>query len=355
MSINIQKGKLRSAQKVVIYAPEGLGKTTLASKFPCAVFIDTEGSTKKYNVARFYPGVVTSWVRIKEAINYTLKNPHEVGTLVLDTADWAEALAIKEVCDKHCVAGIEDIGYGKGYTYLAETFKDMLQDLELCVQAGVHVVITAHARLRKIEQPDEMGAYDHWEMKLSKQCAPLLKEWADMVLFGNYKTYVVEDTKTKSKKAQGGKRVMYTSHHPCWDAKNRDGLPSELPFEYDSIKHIIEGEAPEKAVKTPEKAVKTLEKAKKEPKPFTQDETEARKKNIEALEINADLKALMLEHNITAWDIQGAVACLKNAPYTSDVPITEYPEEFQQSLIKSFKGLAKKVKAIREAEEIPFK
>lgn len=32
---------------------------------------------------------------------------------------------------------------------------------------------------------------------------------------------------------------MYTSHHPCWDAKNRHGLASELPFEYAAIAHCI--------------------------------------------------------------------------------------------------------------------
>ena len=33
---------------------------------------------------------------------------------------------------------------------------------------------------------------------------------------------------------------MYTSHHPCWDAKNRYGLPDECEFEYEVIRHIIE-------------------------------------------------------------------------------------------------------------------
>ena len=45
--------------------------------------------------------------------------------------------------------------------------------------------------MRKFEQPDELGAYDRWELKLDKNTAPLVKEWADMVLFANYKTVVV--------------------------------------------------------------------------------------------------------------------------------------------------------------------
>ena len=89
---------------------------------------------------------------------------------------------------------------------------------------GVHVVLTAHAMMRKFEQPDEMGAYDRWELKLQKKTSALVKEWSDLLLFANYKTLsVATDEKGKKFKAQGGRRVIYTSHHPCWDAKNRLG------------------------------------------------------------------------------------------------------------------------------------
>ena len=33
---------------------------------------------------------------------------------------------------------------------------------------------------------------------------------------------------------------MYTTHHPCWDAKNRDGLSDVLPFDYSNIAYTIE-------------------------------------------------------------------------------------------------------------------
>ena len=43
--LNIMSGRIAKPQKVVIYGPEGIGKTTLAAQFPDPVFIDTEGST----------------------------------------------------------------------------------------------------------------------------------------------------------------------------------------------------------------------------------------------------------------------------------------------------------------------
>ena len=91
-----------------------------------------------------------------------------------------------------------------------------------------------------------MGSYDRWEMKLTRQTAPLVKEWCDMLLFCNYKTIVVTKDNDRGK-AQGGKRVMYTTHHPCWDAKNRQDLPEMLDMDYATIAHIFDS-APRKSV-----------------------------------------------------------------------------------------------------------
>ena len=231
--MQITRGTIPGPIKVLIYGPEGIGKSTLASCFPDSLFIDTEGSTRWMNVARL--PTPTSWKEILDEVRYVSENPDCCRTLVIDTGDWAESLCSKDLCgDK----SIEDFGYGKGYVMLAEKFKSLLDELDKVIAAGVHVVITAHAQMRKFEQPDEMGAYDRWELKLQKKTAPLLKEWSDMILFCNYRTHVIE-TQNKTKKVTGGERVMYTTHHNCWDAKNRFGLESPLPMKYESIESVI--------------------------------------------------------------------------------------------------------------------
>lgn len=228
--MNIIKGKKQRAQKVVIYGSEGIGKSTLASHFPDPVYLDVEGGTAQLDVARV--DGITDWQGVLATVAEFATVDVEAKTLVIDTADKAELLCIDYICSKFKKAGIEDFGYGKGYTYLQEEFKKLLDYADVCIERGKNVVFLAHAKMRKFEQPDEMGAYDRWEMKLTKQVGPLVKEWADMVLFLNYQTYIIEDDKTKSKKATGGKRVIYTSHHPCWDAKNRHGLPDEMPLDW---------------------------------------------------------------------------------------------------------------------------
>lgn len=242
----ITKGKIPSALKCVIYGPEGIGKSTFASRFPDPLFIDTEGSTKHMNVDRL--DAPSSWTLLMQEVQYVKSTPGLCRTLVIDTADWAERLCINQICAQKNWSGIEDAGWGKGYTYLAEEFGKLLNLLEDVVRSGINVVVTAHAQMRKFEQPDELGSYDRWELKLKKQTAPMVKEWADMVLFANYKTIVVNvdgqgAIKGKNKAQGAGQRVMYTTHHSCWDAKNRHGLPDELPFDFGAIAHLFMDQA----------------------------------------------------------------------------------------------------------------
>lgn len=247
MDFRITEGIVPGAKKVVFYGPEGIGKSTFSSHFPDPLFTDTEGSTKEMNVKRLPKP--TSWQMLIDEVKWIIQT-RPCKTWVLDTADWAERLCIEAVCSNYGKKGIEDFGYGNGYTYVAEEWGRFLNLLNDVVDvANINVVLNAHAIIRKFEQPNEMGAYDRWELKLGKkttgQTAPLTKEWADIVLFANYKTYsVAVDEKGKKHKAQGGQRVMYTTHHPCWDAKNRYDLPEELPLDYKEIAHIFDNNDP---------------------------------------------------------------------------------------------------------------
>lgn len=307
--------------KCVVYGPEGIGKTTFASQFPCPVFIDTEGSTRTMDVMR--TDRPQSWAQLMGQVQYFRENPEVCQTLVIDTADWAEQLCMAAICGKYGTKGIEDFGYGKGYVYLREEFGRLLNELSALTEKGVNAVVTAHARMRKFEQPDELGAYDRWELKLDKNTAPLVKEWADMVLFANYKTTVVNvDGQGAAKgrnKVQGGRRVMYTSHNPCWDAKNRHGLPEELPFEFGAIAHVLEGAAKaDPAPKEPPKAEQPVHRA---PEPLPK----APEPPI-ADGIDPALQALMRSNGVTEAEIRRAVS--GKGYFPADMPVARYPQDF---------------------------
>lgn len=367
--MEIIKGKIPGAKKVVVYGPEGIGKSTFAACFPSPLFIDTEGSTKDMEVAR--TPAPSSWIMLLEQIAYVKANPDICRTLVVDTIDWAEQMCVEHVCALHQKTGIEDFGYGNGYVYAKEEFGRFLNKLNEIVLTGIHVVLTAHAQIRKFEQPNEMGAYDRWELKLGKkttsQTSPLVKEWADMVLFANYKTYsVAVDDKGKKHKAQGGARVMYTSHHPCWDAKNRYGFPEEMPFAYTGIAHVI-GEAPGTGGKTQQERVQESSPAVSEPEKREEPVPEkSRKQELPAQETNAvpdipdnipeALKDLMRKNAVSEWDIQAVVAAKGYFP--SDVPVERYnslkPGFVEGVLIGAWPKVYESIKSMKETMEIPF-
>lgn len=232
MNFTITNTRKTKPMKVVLYGVEGIGKTTFVSHFPDPIFIDTEGSTGFID-AKKLPDP-DSWTMLLEEIAYMAQNP-QGKTLVIDTADWAEELAKQHLMAKHKWQAIDQTDYGVRYVALSNEIIRILRGLEMVKNAGMNVVLTAHAVQKKFELPDQVGSFDRYVLKLEKRDAALIKEWCDMLLFANYKTTVIASG-SGSKKATGGQRVMYTTHMPAWDAKNRLGLPDELPFEYEAIK-----------------------------------------------------------------------------------------------------------------------
>ena len=299
--LQIKSGRLAKPVKTVLYGVEGVGKSSLAACFPQPLFLDTEGSTTRLDVDRV--DGFTDWEDLISTIREVAQTPGCCQTMVVDTADWAEQMAIAHLLKKHGVDGLESFGFGKGYTYLGEEFTRFLRACDEVIASGRHVVITAHSKVRKQEVPEEYGAFDHYELKLTRQCAPLLKEWPDLLLFLNFKTLVIgDDKKGGSKKATGGKRVMYTTRTACWDAKNRFGLPDELPLDFNGIAHLFSS---------------TQTAAPAQPAPAPQSDTKA---------LFDELAARMDRDAITEEALRTLVA--GKGHYPIDTPISDYHPDF---------------------------
>ncbi|MBQ6123062.1 MAG: AAA family ATPase, partial [Clostridia bacterium] len=187
-----------------------------------------------------------------------------------------------------------------------------------------------------VELPDETGGFDVWGLKLSKQCAPLLKEWPDALLFINYKTYVVA-TDTNSHKAQGGKRVIYTSHSPVWDAKNRHSLPEEMDLCYESIAPIFAGAAD---------TVKTTSAAQTQQSPPA-----AQKLEPVSPDTLAIIYQWMEKAGIEAREVQSLVA--RKGHFPPKTTIEEYPEKFVHGwLMKNWDQVVTTIQ--NDPEHVPF-
>lgn len=236
MEFNLTFGSVEKPQRLLIYGSEGIGKTTFASQMPDPVFIDVEQGTLQLQVARLEEP--KNWQTLLDEVEFIKSSVAEASTIVIDTVDAAERLCQEWVCNKHGKTGIEDFGYGKGYVYAKDEFNKLLDALDGAIELGLNVVLVSHMQIRKFEKPDEMGAFDRYELKLNKHIAALVKEWSDAVLFCDYETYVMRDETTGRGKASGGKRVIHTDHQPTWDAKNRWGLPEKLALDTEGIAQV---------------------------------------------------------------------------------------------------------------------
>lgn len=247
-ALKIVRGPQKSAVRVAIYGPEGIGKTTLAAEFPAPLVLDTEDGTKHLDVARV---VCEDWRTATLAVSELAIDSQGFQTLVIDSADWLEKLLVESMLkSSNGKKSIEDFGFGKGYVLLAEHFGRFLESCDKLIAAGINVVFVAHCQVKRTSPPDQTDGYDRFELKLTKQVGPLLKEWVDALIFSNYKTKLVEGSDGRTK-AVGSDRVMHAERSAAWDGKNRFGLPNEMPMTIDALRPLFAAPATKPAGKQP--------------------------------------------------------------------------------------------------------
>lgn len=359
----IESGVKQKALKVIVYGPEGVGKSTLASQFPNPLFIDTEDSTSHMDVKRLKKP--SSFIELLGMVDW-VKQAKPCSTLIIDTADWAQQLGEELVKQENNWKSIESPGYGEGYVKNREKWGGLLDKLTDVINVGINVVLTAHTEIKKFEDPTENLAYDRYELKLAKRSnahiAGLTKEWADMVLFINYEVYAVKrDGMGNKGQAQGGQRKMYTTHHPAYDAKNRFGLPDSMPLDYSGIAHVIpdlineQGNAASTIGKSPQ--VDSATQIQPEPAPV-QESTEqtmtpeqtAVLNDIEGPSYFPDsLKDLMFANSVTEDEIRAVMGVRGHFPI--DTPFENIaastPEYFEGGLVANWEPVLQVIHDIR--------
>lgn len=243
---SVVKGRLDKPIRVVLYATDGLGKSTFASHAPSPIFIGAEDGTAQLDVARM-PDIAT-WQDILDSVDELAASEHEYKTLVLDTADWAEPMCWAQVCAEAKKPDIESFGYGKGYTAALDQWRLLLSKFERARdKRGMHVIVLAHSVVRTFKNPEDVGDYDRYEMSLNTKAGGLLKQWADAVLFGAYETLTRKVDTNPNGRVKGiatGARLIHTQRRAAFDAKNRYDLPEVMPLDWDTFAEAVAAHRP---------------------------------------------------------------------------------------------------------------
>jgi hypothetical protein len=240
----------KRGKKVVLYAPGGWGKTSIAAMAPGAVILDIErrtGHVAEKLAAHNYPlnriknlGDVENasdpansidpaqgFADVRHALHNFDLFPSG-STVVIDSAtkleEWSWAWVLANIkTDKGAeVHEIEGYGYGKGYTHGYEQMCKVLQDCDVLANRGVNIILICHDCIANFDDPVQVGEHKRYEPRLYRSGSGntdtrlRVREWSDAVLFGTY-----EMTRDKSGRVTGqGTRAIYTQERPGFMAKS---------------------------------------------------------------------------------------------------------------------------------------
>jgi len=240
---SIQTGRTPMPPRILLYGTEGIGKSTCAAQTPRPIFIQTEDGLGQLECHRF--PLARSLDDVLAALAELHVQQHDYQTVVIDSLDWLERMIWDTLCKHYGVSSIEKVdgGYGRGYVHAMTYWRQVVDRLALLrSERSMMVVLVAHAKVERFEDPEE-AAYDRYSPRLNKHAAALVSEWCDAVLFATRKIVTRTEasafnrprTKATAVGRDGGERILRCIGGPSCIAKNRYGLPAELPLDWQSL------------------------------------------------------------------------------------------------------------------------
>lgn len=218
--------------KMIVYGQPGVGKTTFAASAN-AILLDCE------NGAGAVPGLtrtpyLQSWPQMRKwLVELASGPPEDITALAIDTIDWMVQRIVEHVVldldDKAAGDITNTLGTAHGGYFKAReivqnvVYRDLLPMLNAVADRGVAVILLAHAANTRMTTPEGFDQYlaspdlPHW-------IAPPFIEWADCVLYA---------------RRDANERVLLTEATNVILAKNRYGLPAQIPLSWSALMQAL--------------------------------------------------------------------------------------------------------------------
>ena len=168
---------------------------------------------------------------------------------------------------------------------------------------------------------------------------------------------------------------MYTNHRPAWDAKNRHGLPDELPFHYAVIAHIFADQQVQTQQAQPQAVAPAPQQAASQPQPtqtelpidMTQvaakpqnsapEEPQAQAEPTQTAQYHASLPKgltdLMSQNNVTEEELQKVAYIRGHFPLGT--PIENFPADYWDMIVAHWQATMEVIQnQVRAEPELPF-
>ncbi len=217
-----------SQKSILLYGQPKLGKSTLASQFPDAIFFECEPGLSELTV---YKVPTYTWEAFLEACALVAKGGHSFKTIVVDTVDNAFKYCTDHVNAQNSVKYEGDLPHGKGWAFVKGEWHRVLTRL---ASLPYGLVLISHAADKRIET--RTGETVKTQPSLPDRARSVVLGIVDMILYC--------DTRA-TRTADGGQvveRVIRTKPHPMYEAGDRTGrLPEVLPLSFEAFEQAFYG------------------------------------------------------------------------------------------------------------------
>lgn len=185
-------------------------------------------------------GKLESYGDVMDAVGALYQNDHEFKTVVVDSITALQPLIWGETGERGDDKGnekkrIEDFGYGKGYVYALDVWKEFMSGLEMLrMDRGMNVVMIAHSKVERFDDPETVS-YSRHNLDLHEKASDLIKRDVDVILLlkpdVSIKTEDAGFNKTRAIGSGGRSVWMHTDSRPAYVAGNRYSIPEKLIYE----------------------------------------------------------------------------------------------------------------------------
>jgi hypothetical protein len=216
---------------VLIYGPEGRGKTTLASKFPKPLGLLLERGLPR-GVTVDAVEEIKSYSDVISALSELIKDAHGYETLVIDTLDALEPLLLSHVCSENKWRNIEAPSYGKGWLIADDEWRHLLRGLTaLRDRQHMTILLIAHSTIERVDDP-RAPTFTCYMPKLHKRARHLVLDACDLVGFLAEDLRTVSDdsgfNRERVRATSSRQRFLFVEGCPAFTAKNRYAMEPKI-------------------------------------------------------------------------------------------------------------------------------
>lgn len=213
----------------LLYGQPKIGKSTLCSQFPGAIFLATEPGL---NALSTYQVDCKNWKQLLDAAKEIAEGKHSFQTVIIDTIDNAYKFCSDYICEQNNIKHESDLGYGKGWKFVENEFFRVFTKL---ASLPYGLVLVSHSKSVEVETP--VKTYNKIVPALPDKARAIIIGLADLILYADIETIKGDDGNIIEK------RVLRTKPTRRYEAGDRTGkLPEVIELSYTALSSAMKGQ-----------------------------------------------------------------------------------------------------------------